>query len=398
MVNQKLLLVIGSVCVVLLVAGYIGANFNADTLNTEDNTAPEVPNTDPKTTDNSTEPEPLDPTSNTTQIEGPAEPTDNPDNVTSPVPSVGSPTLSNIDSHEDALDYVWDNSDVVTINLNTNSITANSDIGLTIDQTTLTITSAGTYSISGTLNDGQIIVDTNDEDAVRLILNGVNIKSTTNAPIFVEDAEKAIIILVDGTENILTDGQNNQDNGTISSTDNLTIYGDGSLTVTGNANDAIRSNDGLLIKSGTITVNSVDDGIRGKDYLVIEGGTINVNSVGDGLKSDNDEDSTKGLLWIDDCTVNVTSTQGDAITAQTQLQINSGTFTLTSGGGSIGVPSSTISTKGLKAGDSIVVETGVFVISSSDDTINSNNLVNINGGTFELSTRDDAIHANNVIE
>ena len=64
-----------------------------------------------------------------------------------------------IDNHDATADYTWNSADVIPIILNGNSITV-SGTGATVDGSKVTITSAGTYSISGTLNDGQIIVDT----------------------------------------------------------------------------------------------------------------------------------------------------------------------------------------------------------------------------------------------
>ena len=50
--------------------------------------------------------------------------------------------------------------------------------------------------------DGQIIVDAGDEDKVYIILNGVDINCSNNAPIYVKNAKKAILSLADGTANI----------------------------------------------------------------------------------------------------------------------------------------------------------------------------------------------------
>jgi hypothetical protein len=459
MAKRKLMFLIGSICILLIVAGYISSNWSTDVTTTspeesapddsttgdnteplpeestpddtttgdnnaeplpeesapEDSTTgdnneplPEESTSDDSTTGDNTEPLPEesapedsttgDNTDNTTET---STPTDNPSNsaTSNPLNTTEAETSGiNEDDHEDEEDYIWDSSDVITITLNMDSISVDDENGTTIDETTVTITSAGTYSISGTLDDGQIVVDTNDEEVVRLILNGVNISSTTNAPVYVADAEKTVIVLADNTENYLTDNENNEDNATLCRRDDLTIYGNGSLTVSGNANDAIRSNDGLIIKSGNITVTSVDDGIRGKDYLVIKGGYITVNSVGDGLKSDNAEEENRGYISIEEGTIDITSTKGDAITAQTDLLITAGNFTLTSGGGSAVTPDEDVSTKGLKAGVSIVIDDGDFTISSSDDAIHSNDMIAINNGTYRIASGDDGIHADTSLE
>jgi hypothetical protein len=73
--------------------------------------------------------------------------------------------------------------------------------------------------------------------------------------------------VADGASYVLEEGTD-EPNAAIFSKSDLTIFGAGSLNVDGNYNDGIASKDGLIIKSGTISVTSVDDGIRGKDYLI----------------------------------------------------------------------------------------------------------------------------------
>ncbi len=387
-----MIFILGGICILVLVAGLVYSNwstYNAD--NTPQDTPDNTSSTGMTNTDNITdESTPDDDTGTTTDTSSTA--------ITFSSTTVEEELENNKNDHEDDEDYTWDSSAVTTITLNENSINADVENDISIDGTTVTITSSGTYSISGTLNDGQIIVDTNDEETVRLILNGATITSTTNAPIYVANADKTVIVLATGTENYLADNQNNEENATILSKDDLTLCGDGVLTIIGNDNDAIHSNDGLVIESGTITVTSVDDGICGKDYLVIKGGDITVNSIGDGLKASNDEEEGKGYILIEDGTITVTSSQGDAITAQTDLLITGGTFTLTSGGGCSATIDKSVSTKGLKSGVKIIIDNGDFTINSSDDAIHSNDVIILNNGTFDISSGDDGTHADNSIE
>jgi hypothetical protein len=220
----------------------------------------------------------------------------------------------NNDNHEDPEDYSWDDFEVIDIALNGNSITADTD-GATVDGNELTITSAGTYRLSGILEDGRIIVDSNDKDIVRLILNGVDIHCSSSAPIFVKKAKKTVIALAEDTENYITDTVkylyedelNNEPNAAIFSKDDLTIFGDGSLTVYGNYNDGMSCKDGLIIAGGAIAITARDDGIRGKDYLVIYDGSITLTTRDDGLKSDNDKDAEKGYIYIEDDIVKINS-------------------------------------------------------------------------------------------
>ena len=304
----------------------------------------------------------------------------------------------NVESHESTEDYSWDSTTEISVVLNDNSIVSNAD-GISTNGSTLTIKTAGNYNISGSLSDGQIIVDTEDEDIVRLILNGVDIKCTYNSPIFIRSAEKTMIVLEKGMQNYLSDGnvytydeEDDDSNACIYSKDDMTIYGEGSLLVKGNFNDGITSKDGLIIDSELITINAMDDGIRGKDYLIIKNGDFLISCGGDGLKSDEEEDDAKGYISITNGNFEITS-DGDAITAETDVLISYAEMNLIAGGGSASNTYSSTSTKGIKAGSQIIIESGVFSISSADDAIHSNGIITLNDGVFEIASGDDGIHA-----
>ena len=349
MINRKFTLILGFTLIIILIGGYVTFNWGTEyTPNQPDNNTPNNSTTGDNTNNS---------TSNNNN--------DNPANNVPNNPSTAEMTL-----------------DIDPLS------------GVTVNGATATITSAGTYTLSGTMEDGRIIVNINGEESVTLVLDGVNISCSTHAPIYVAKAKNVFVVLADGSENILADNENNDDDSVLLSRDNLTLSGNGSLTVIANNNDGIRSNSGLTIESGTIKVTSIDDGIYGKDFLVIKGGAVEVNCVGDGLKvSKNVTDQGMGYISIEDGTIDVTSTEGDAVTAQTDVIVSGGTLTLTSGGGSGVVKNELLSTKGLKAGGNIVIDDGTFSIDSSDDTIHANGLVVINNGTFEVASGDEGILA-----
>ena len=72
-------------------------------------------------------------------------------------------------------DASYDASSATTITLSGGSTTSSSTSGVTIDGSTVTITAAGTYVVSGTLSDGQIVVEATSADKVQIVLNGVTI-------------------------------------------------------------------------------------------------------------------------------------------------------------------------------------------------------------------------------
>ena len=95
-------------------------------------------------------------------------------------------------------------SSAVAIALNGDSISTDS-AAVSVNGSVATITAAGTYTLSGTLSDGQIVVDTEDEAVVTLVLNGVDISNSTTAPIAILNAEDAVIVLADNSANNITD-------------------------------------------------------------------------------------------------------------------------------------------------------------------------------------------------
>jgi len=304
---------------------------------------------------------------------------------------------------EDNNDYVWEANSVIDITLNGYSATCASN-SVIVKGGIITVTSAGNYRVTGSLNDGQIIVNTKDTECVRLILDGTNIKCLNSAPFYIKKARKVIIILNGNTQNTLFDGStynqvNNEPSGALFSNSYLAIAGDGSLSITANFNDGISGDDGVVIKSGKISVTAKDDGIRGKDYLVIRDGNISVNSTGDALKSDNETTSDMGYISVDKGEFNITTLNGDGLDAFNWLKIKDGTFTIVTGGGaSTGNGyTGTVSKKGIKGRNSVLIEKGNITINSVDDAIHSDSEVLIEDGTITISTNDDAIHANNKI-
>jgi hypothetical protein len=265
--------------------------------------------------------------------------------------------------------------------------------GAMIKGNIITITSAGMYSISGTLYDGQIIVNTEDNTTVKLVLNGADITCSTSAPIYIINAAKTVITLADATENHITDGDSYifED----AASDDLTINGGGSLIVKANYNNGITSKDDLKITGGSITIDAVNDGIKGRDCIGIKDGTITLNAGGDGMQSNNDEDSEKGFVFIEGGMFNIIAV-ADGIQAETGILITGGNMTIATGGGN--TVSTTDTAKGIKAGLDVTIEDGNIKINSADDSIHSDDNITINGGQLTLASGDDAIHADSSIE
>ena len=64
----------------------------------------------------------------------------------------------------------------------------------------------GIYAVSGTLDDGRIIVNAGSAD-VTVALNGASIVCSYGSPLYIYQAGTATVHLMEGTENTLTDGE-----------------------------------------------------------------------------------------------------------------------------------------------------------------------------------------------
>ena len=67
--------------------------------------------------------------------------------------------------------------------------------------TVITISDAGTYRITGTLDDGQIVIDAGKDDAVTLVLDNANISCSNSAGIYAKQAGTKLTLDNDTFEN-----------------------------------------------------------------------------------------------------------------------------------------------------------------------------------------------------
>lgn len=318
----------------------------------------------------------------------------------------------------------WDDSTASHITLGSQISSDSSSVE--ISGSTVTITKAGTYVISGNVTEGNIIVNTTDKETVRLILNNASISNTTTAPIKVLDAKKVILTLADNTTNTITDSSRlstEEDySAAIYSKEDLIINGNGTLNVNAGYRNGIKSTDDCIIVSGTLNITSTEDGIIGKDLCGIVAGDININAGSDGIKSTYDTDTTKGnviieggnitikasndgiqaenILVINDGTINIKTNNGAADTTQTHIDnmdMGRGGFGFNNNKTTTTTDDTSESRKGIKAGNMLIINDGDITIDSDDDSVHCNSVIYIYGGTINAATGDDGVHADDLL-
>lgn len=297
-------------------------------------------------------------------------------------------------------DSSYDDSTATHITLDGSTINIDGD-GAAASDGVITISSAGTYVITGDLTDGQIVVAAGDDDKVQIVLNGVTISCADNAPIYVKNADKVFLTLNEETENTLTDGttyvqsdDNNVDSVIFSKAD-LTINGSGTLNITANYKNAIVSKDDLVITGGTYNITAVEDALNGKDSVKIKDGIFTIDSAdGKGITSKNDEDSTKGYVYI--CGGTITIKDSFEGIEGTAIIIEGGSIDITSSDDGFNAASASAaeSDTGSKGGQAAMendencyfsVSGGTIKVNASGDGLDSNGSIYISGGTIYVS-------------
>lgn len=281
-------------------------------------------------------------------------------------------------------DGSYDESSAVKINLNSDKAEAEG-AGVSISGSTVTLSKEGTYLVSGTLDNGQIIVDAADTDKVQIVLANAGINCETSAAIYVKSADKVFVTLADGTTNKLSGGteyidtDDNTVDGVIFSKDDLTVNGSGSLEVNASYKHGIVSKDTLAVTGGNISVNAVSQCLAGKDEVKILDGTFLLTTSGKAVKSSNEDDTSLGNIYVAGGTFTVNS-KDDSFHASGTMVIDGGTFTVESGDDAF------------HADQDVVINNGTITVTSCYEGLEGYR-VTVNGGEISIQASDDGINA-----
>ena len=256
----------------------------------------------------------------------------------------------------------------------------------------VTISTEGTYILSGTLADGTITVNAGKDDKVQLVLNGVNVTSSSSAALLVENAGKVFVTLADGTENFLTStgfDESSDIDAAVYAKDDIVFNGTGSLTVT-SAKHGILGKDDVKFASGTYIITTQGRGIDAKDGIAIADGSFTIVSQKDAIRSRNKDEAKKGYVMILGGALDLTVGGGSANGAVHTDEM----FTGGRGGWSAATANTdTDSMKGIKSTGALTIAGGSLTIDAADDALHSDTDVTVYSGSLTISTGDDAMHA-----
>ena len=306
-----------------------------------------------------------------------------------------------------------------TINLDTMETTGD---GVSVSDNIITISKGGDFEVTGNLEEGQIIIDT--EDKAKLRLSGMSLTNPNGAAVYVKNADKAYITITENTENTLTDGESytsgdENEKACITSRDNLEIKGNGALTVNGNYNHGIDASDSMKIGNGNITINAKNDSIHVNDTLEISGGKLTlaseskkgISAHGDIVIDDGDIDITKSTEGIETKQI-MTINGGDISVIASDDGFNAGGNGMDNMRGGFGggqrtdmQPDDNMTPSDMRGGRPMMMQdmqnsemseipNDGFGIGRNSTEISTEHHIQINGGTIYINAVNDGIDSN----
>ena len=221
------------------------------------------------------------------------------------------------------------------------------------------ITKAGVYVLTGAAGDVTVTVAADKKDKVQLVLEGLTLTNGSEPAIYVKSADKVFVttaadssLAVTGT--FAADGDTNTD-GVIFSKSDLVLNGTASLAIT-STNNGVVSKDDLKVTGGTYTITAAAKALEANDSIRVADGELTLTAGTDGLHAENDDDDTKGYIYI--------------------------------GGGSLTIRAGD---DGLHATTVVQVDDGALAIAASEGI--EATYVQLNGGSISIDGQDDGINA-----
>lgn len=238
------------------------------------------------------------------------------------------------------------------------------------DNEDITINKNGTYVINGSSKNSTIIVDTDSDSKVNLVLDKLTIVNDNKPCIYIKQADKVFINIID-TNNLTVNNTFNYDkvDATIFSKDDIVFNGTGVLNIKSSDN-GISGKDTIKVTGGTINIDSINDGIEANDSILIYNGNIDINTKKDGMHAENNKDNTKGYIYIKDGNISINA-DDDGIHGTTYIEIDNGKLDISA-------------KEGIEA-TYIQINNGNINIEASDDGINAGKKSTISTPTIEIN-------------
>ena len=253
----------------------------------------------------------------------------------------------------------------------------------------------GTYIVEGWTTCGSVVIDTDKNSKVQLVLNGVDMTCEEKPCIYVKNADKVFITLQEGKENILRDSKTEVEidesktesisderllESVIYSEDDIVFQGKGSLEIKASVRDGVYCENDIKITGGNYNIKTVHTAVKATDSIRIGGGFINIECGADALHVEEGYFYTRESDIIIKCV-------DDAIHSMTEITIADGKVDILK------------CREGLES-NAVEVYGGKVKIDAEDDTINAfgkgdiSPFIKIYDGELYLKSEGDCIDSN----
>ena len=202
--------------------------------------------------------------------------------------SGGGSTVSTPDDDDPDLDAVDEPKPIKYISLTGNSAKFSGD-GISVNGSKIIISKGGHYEVSGTLDNGQIYIET-EKKKVKLMLNNCSITNRSGAAIYCQQAKKVTLESMPGTVSTISDGgTHDDDKGAVFSEDNVILKGEGTINITGVYAHGIKCDDEIHVNAGTVNIKATKSCLMANDAIEINGGTLFCDGGTNGIKTSKPE-------------------------------------------------------------------------------------------------------------
>ncbi len=202
--------------------------------------------------------------------------------------SGGGNTSSTAKDDDPDLDPTDEEKPTKYINLTGSSARFSGD-GIAVSGSKITISKGGHYEISGTLDNGQIYIET-DKKKVKLMLNNCSITNKSGAAIYCQQAKKVTLESLPGTTSTISDGgTHDEDKGAVFSEDTVVLKGEGTINIKGVYAHGVKSDDDIRVNGGTVNITATKSCLYANDAIEINGGTLFCDGGTNGIKTSKPE-------------------------------------------------------------------------------------------------------------
>ena len=244
----------------------------------------------------------------------------------------------------------------------------------------ITISEEGVYVLSGSAENCTVIVNTDKESKVQIVLDGVDITNESSPAILVISADKVYVTTTDSTNtlkvtNEFTENEGLKTDAVIYSKDDISFNGVGTLNIE-STNNGVTAKDDLRITGGTYNIKCSGQAFEANDSIAVNDGNFTIDA-NDAFHCVNDDDDKLGFIYISGGEFDITA-QDDAFQACSVIQIDDAQITVKAH-------------EGIEA-TYIQINSGKINIEASDDGINAitasssyKTMFEINGGELTLN-------------